>query len=197
MSWFHKPPLEIHLFPPTLTTSLEVVLLQRGSNASLCWTGFPCSAQPCLNSSAAAFEGLIIGPLFARMFWHQSGKHKASSHFCALWATLCVKAFNDCVPFCSVSDSVLSLHSPASHQQPATQALCLLLARGQEIQLQSVRLWRITSLHFTWRLHNFAIKMLNLFLFGTLPLDPNQSWFHAKVYVLCAVEGIRPQRSLE
>lgn len=96
MSWFHKPPLEIHLFPPTLTTSLEVVLLQRGSNASLCWTGFPCSAQPCLNSSAAAFEGLIIGPLFARMFRHQSGKHKASFHFCALWATLCVKAFNDC-----------------------------------------------------------------------------------------------------
>lgn len=115
MSWFHKPQLEIHLFPLTLTTSLEVVLLQRGSNASLCWTGFPCSAQPCLNSSAAAFEGLIIGLLFAWMFRHQSGKHKASSHFCALWATLCVKAFNECVPFCSISDSVLSLHSPASN----------------------------------------------------------------------------------
>ena len=88
-----KLPVEIRTdFFFYLALSVKVVLVQKGNDASFWRNGFPCSAQPCSNSSAA-FERWIIWALFSRMFRQQLGKHKASEHFCALGAAFVCKSF--------------------------------------------------------------------------------------------------------
>lgn len=161
-----------HFFPfPILWDYLLiVVLVQRGSIAPLWQTGFPCSAQPCLNSSAAAFERQIIRPPFARMFRQQSGKHKASSHFCALGATLCVKAFNDWAPFFVPFQTVCAV-LPAASSPASLSATCH--RSGDPITISRTAKDYIASLHRA-TFCSFAIKDVKpFFLFWEFAFGPN------------------------